>query len=314
MKNIPNTLKATASFLAMATILFGCNSNNKENSAINQVSSDQVANKLTPLPFNKVKLEDSFWLPRLKTQKEILVPFALDKTIPAVENLEKTARFLKGDTNDLPFPHRYISSDLYKVMEGAALILRENPDSKLESRMDSIIDIIANAQNGGGGNIEINAESLLGIQERMAIEGNQTNDIDASSQFSLDGKVIINTVNLNPLQEATELPSNIVNPEQIVAQGCKVNRELTAQNSLTLKGKGGISDNPTLPLNSRNISIDGETNSTSTIAEPIETSQGKIRPARGINRNESGEIILTAYRTNNSGSRFPKIKRNCGSV
>jgi len=175
-------------------------------------------------------------------------------------------------------------------------------------------DIIANAQEGTGGNININAQSLFGIQERRDQAKNSNNDIDASSQFSLDGKVIINTVNLNPLQEATELPSNIVNPEQIVAQGCKVNRELTAQNSLTLKGKGGISDNPTLLLNSRNISIDGETNSTSTIAEPIETSQGKIQPARGINRNEFGELILTAYRTNNSGSRFPKIKRNCGSV
>ena len=79
---------------------------------------------LTPIPFNEVKLEDGFWLPRLEIQVKTLVPFALDKAIPAVENLEKTGKFLKGDTTDLPFPHRYLSSDLYKIMEGAAYLVK----------------------------------------------------------------------------------------------------------------------------------------------------------------------------------------------
>jgi DUF1680 family protein len=106
--------------------------------------------KLEFIPYNQVKLKDQFWLPRLKSQKDTLVPFAMDKTKPAVENLRKAADYLKGDTLDLPFPHRYISSDLYKVMEGAALLLREKPDPLLEKRMDSIIDIIAGAQKSDG--------------------------------------------------------------------------------------------------------------------------------------------------------------------
>lgn len=105
---------------------------------------------LIPVPFNQVQLTDNFWKPRLITQAETLVPFALDKTIPAVENLEKAAKFLRGDTTDLPFPHRYISSDLYKVMEGAAYLLMDNEDPALEQRMDSIIDIIASAQKEDG--------------------------------------------------------------------------------------------------------------------------------------------------------------------
>ena len=105
---------------------------------------------LTPVPFNEVRLEDDFWLPRLLTQAETLVPFALDKTIPAVENLRKTARFLRGDTTDLPFPHRYVSSDLYKVMEGAAYLLSIHEDPELEQRLDEIIDIIAAAQQPDG--------------------------------------------------------------------------------------------------------------------------------------------------------------------
>ena len=46
---------------------------------------------LTPQPFNHVVLEDSFWKPRLQTQYDTLVPFALEKTEPAVENLRRTA-------------------------------------------------------------------------------------------------------------------------------------------------------------------------------------------------------------------------------
>jgi len=105
---------------------------------------------LVPIPFNQVNLEDNFWLPRLRTEKETLVPFALDKTIPAVEYINKAAEFLAGDTTNFIAPHRYVASDLYKVMEGAALILRENPDAKLEKRMDSIIDIIGSAQKDDG--------------------------------------------------------------------------------------------------------------------------------------------------------------------
>ncbi len=128
------------------SLFIGCRSGeNKDNNILSQND-----HQLMPVTFNQVHLDDKFWKPRLKTQAETLVPFALDKTIPAVKNLEKAAKFLKGDTTDLPYPHRYVSSDLYKVMEGAAYILMENPNSELEKRMDGIIDIIARAQQEDG--------------------------------------------------------------------------------------------------------------------------------------------------------------------
>jgi DUF1680 family protein len=109
--------------------------------------NDSILNQVT---FNQVKLKDNFWMPRLDIQAKTLVPYALDKTLPAVQNLEKTAEFLKGDTTDLPFPHRYIDSDLYKAMEGASYILMDHPDSALENRMDKIIDILSQAQKPDG--------------------------------------------------------------------------------------------------------------------------------------------------------------------
>lgn len=105
---------------------------------------------LRSIPFQQVTLEDSFWRPRLVTQKETLVPFALDKVRPAMDNLRKTGNFLRGDKSDQPFPHRFVASDLYKVMEGAAYLLTLEKDPVLEHTMDSIIDLIGGAQQQDG--------------------------------------------------------------------------------------------------------------------------------------------------------------------
>lgn len=110
-------------------------------------TSDEV---LRSIPFQQVTLQDNFWLPRLKTQKEVLVPFALDKVRPAMDNLRKTGNYLHGVKDELPFPHRFVASDLYKVMEGAAYLLTLEKDAKLEHTMDSIIDLIGRAQQDDG--------------------------------------------------------------------------------------------------------------------------------------------------------------------
>lgn len=133
--------------LLLALTISGCGDAGKAN---REMEGSLTDGQLKPVLFNEVALEDKFWRPRLKIQADTLVPFALDKTRPAVENLEKTAKFLQGDTTDLPFPHRYVASDLYKVMEGAALSLMENPNPGLEKRLDGIIDIIAAAQKDDG--------------------------------------------------------------------------------------------------------------------------------------------------------------------
>ncbi|MEN9519769.1 MAG: hypothetical protein RLZZ381_2357 [Cyanobacteriota bacterium] len=170
-------------------------------------------------------------------------------------------------------------------------------------------DITASATEGNGGEIKIKAESLLGIKEGEAINNNQTNDIDASSDFGLDGIVSIFTPDINPVQGATELPSNTVEPEQTTAQTCQAGRG-TANNGLAIAGKGGVTPAPDAPLNSENI-ISAEQNPAAyAIPEPIETSQGKIQPARGITVTKSGHIVLTAYPTNNAGERIPNLP-NC---
>lgn len=133
----------TGKIIAFLTVLIFCgckdaSMNQEEKTPLNQIT------------FNHVRLEDNFWKPRLDIQANKMVPYAFEKTNPAVENLEKTARYLKGDTTALPFPHRYISSDLYKVMEGASYMLMTIPDPELERKMDDIIEIITQAQKEDG--------------------------------------------------------------------------------------------------------------------------------------------------------------------
>ena len=107
--------------LACVAVLAGCSARSNTDDAT-----------LQQIPFQQVTLEDNFWLPRLKTQKEVLVPFALDKVRPAMDNLRKTGNWLHGVKDELPFPHRYVASDLYKVMEGAAYLLTLERDAALE--------------------------------------------------------------------------------------------------------------------------------------------------------------------------------------
>ncbi|MGL5942631.1 MAG: filamentous hemagglutinin N-terminal domain-containing protein [Waterburya sp.] len=176
-------------------------------------------------------------------------------------------------------------------------------------------DIIASAAEGNGGRITINTESLLGIEARKAVDNNRTNDIDASSDFGLDGTVAIFTPDINPIQGATELPSNIVEAEQATAQACQASRETEAKNSLIVRGKGGIPATPVQPLTSQNLIIDGQyTDATYITPQPVKTSQGMIQLARGIKIAKNGQVTLTAYPTNNAGERLPEGKINCGQI
>ena len=106
---------------------------------------------ITQIPFQEVSLDDSFWLPRLETQKKTLVPFSLDKTAFVVENLRRVGAYLRGERVTEQLVGRYyVASDLFKVMEGAAYLLTLEKDEALESQMDEIIDVIAAAQAPDG--------------------------------------------------------------------------------------------------------------------------------------------------------------------
>ena len=105
---------------------------------------------IEPVPFHKVEMTSEFWRPRLITQRKVLVPFAFEKTESGVAHLQAAADFLAGKKVEGHRPHRFIDSDLYKVMEGAAYLAQLQDDPELEAQFDRIVDVIAAAQEPNG--------------------------------------------------------------------------------------------------------------------------------------------------------------------
>ncbi|MBA3484864.1 MAG: glycoside hydrolase family 127 protein [Pirellulales bacterium] len=106
---------------------------------------------LRPVTFERVTLADDFWLPRLQTQRRVLVPYSFRQTEEALGDLRAAAETLAGRKPvNPPPPHRYRTSDLFKVMEGAAYLLAMERDPALERQMDAIIETIAAAQEPDG--------------------------------------------------------------------------------------------------------------------------------------------------------------------
>ncbi|MBE9168137.1 S-layer family protein [Pleurocapsales cyanobacterium LEGE 06147] len=183
-------------------------------------------------------------------------------------------------------------------------------------------DIIASAERGDGGNININTQQIFGLQERRATEGNGTNDIDASSEFGLSGEVVISNLVDDINQGVVELPDNVVEPETVTAQACPAaGRVARGESSFTITGRGGLPALATDPLTSDLISIEGDDTAQSsqkspkglvTVTEqPNPPSSKDIIPARGMIVNEKGEIVLTAYPTPNTSQRTPNNLASC---
>ena len=60
------------------------------------------------------------------------------------------ADYLQGKEVPDHRPHRFIDSDLYKVMEGAAYLAQLQDDPELEAQFDKIVDVIVAAQEPNG--------------------------------------------------------------------------------------------------------------------------------------------------------------------
>ena len=175
-------------------------------------------------------------------------------------------------------------------------------------------DILATAEFGMGGNINITTQGIFGIEERP--QNPFTNDIDASSEFGLDGTITINNPDVNALQTDTELPKNLVESEQSLTQACQSEGIAGQASGLVIKGKGGVPPEPTEPMYSDAILVNGQLTNLdpevqSQNIKPIKTSIGDIYPARGVIVHEDGRVTLTAYPTDGIDSRTPQISPSC---
>ncbi len=76
---------------------------------------------LTGVTPNQVQMEDSFWKPRLETNREVTLPhnFRMCEETGRIHNFAVAGGLEEGGFEGIPFN----DSDVFKVMEGAAYIL-----------------------------------------------------------------------------------------------------------------------------------------------------------------------------------------------
>lgn len=107
-----------------------------------------------PVPFTSVHFTDAFWAPRLEINRKVTIPFAFkkDEETKRIYHFERAAAVLRGETltDKSPPGYPFDDTDVYKVIEGAAYALNVQPDPKLESYVDGLIDKIAAAQESDG--------------------------------------------------------------------------------------------------------------------------------------------------------------------
>jgi filamentous hemagglutinin family protein len=151
-------------------------------------------------------------------------------------------------------------------------------------------NITANAFEGRGGNINLTA---LGIFLRDS-------EITASSELGIDGIVETNTPEVDPSRGIVELPKQVVDPSELIAQNaCERGKE----SEFFITGKGGLPASPNQLLEVDVTEVElvepawEETTPSESDQETRQPSanQQSIIPARGWIRNEKGQVVLVGY-------------------
>ena len=111
---------------------------------------------ISPVPFTQVKVAaNSFWGERLEASRTVTIPLAFSKceSEGRYKNFENAAAHLKDPSKVFKVNgvgYSFDDTDPYKTIEGASYILQTYPDKKLRAYVDSVIDIIATAQEPDG--------------------------------------------------------------------------------------------------------------------------------------------------------------------
>lgn len=157
-------------------------------------------------------------------------------------------------------------------------------------------DISANSTDFRGGRVKVEALNILGTEFRNALT--VESDITATGATpDLSGTVELNTPDVDPSKGLVELPINIVDASQQIAQGCTPKGEQIS--SFVVTGRGGLSDSPNEMLSDDAIEVnlvtlDPKVNRSSPTVSAIAPAPIPIVEAQGLVRSKNGEVLLTA--------------------
>jgi filamentous hemagglutinin family protein len=163
-------------------------------------------------------------------------------------------------------------------------------------------DIIANAEQGNGGRVNVTTQGLFGIEFRP--QRTPKNDITVSSTFGLSGEYVLNTPGVDPSRGLAELPTNVVDASQQIDRRCTP-EAAKERGSFTITGRGGLPPNPNEPLQGESvitnwITLDSEENNNTPPkpTTPSNSAPKQLVEAQSWSINEQGQVVLTASAPN----------------
>ena len=115
-------------------------------------SATQKSQSVAPIQevsFTQVHLNDDFWMPRIEINRTVSIPSAFHEceVNGRFDNFAIAAGLIQGEhRGDFSFD----DTDPYKVIEGASYSLAVHYDAALDHYLDSVINIIAQAQEPDG--------------------------------------------------------------------------------------------------------------------------------------------------------------------
>lgn len=118
-------------------------------SACNNSSYLQPNAPIKEVPFTQVHLSDHFWSPRIETNRTVSIPSAFKECEKngRFDNFAIAGKLIKGEQRgDFSFD----DTDPYKIIEGASYSLAVKYDKTLDAYLDSVITLIAAAQEPDG--------------------------------------------------------------------------------------------------------------------------------------------------------------------
>ncbi len=169
-------------------------------------------------------------------------------------------------------------------------------------------DISANATAGIGGRVIVNASGIFGTEFRL--QDTPLSDITASSELGpqFNGVVQLNTPGIDPSRGLANLPIEIVDASNQIAQTCGAGRGEAGKNEFIVTGRRGMPSNPYEMLSNDEALEDihpplglsrrsnSEPVSVRTVTPQSATSNPKppIVEAQGWVINDKGQVVLTA--------------------
>ena len=142
-------------------------------------------------------------------------------------------------------------------------------------------EIVAQVIEGRGGNINITTQGLFQSPDTL---------IDASAELGIDGIIEINTPDIDPSQEVTELPEGIIDTDNLVATSCLIPSSRN-RGRFVVTGSGGLASTPDGVSSSNFATFSVPKNNQQQVSNPQKASPLVIE-SEGIYTLENGSVVL----------------------